>query len=181
MDGKWRVKSERRVYDNDWVTVDRLEVEQAEGESQSRHLARFGDGTVRVIVHDPAKGVLLRWRHRFAGYEWGWELPGGQTRAKERPSQTAAREVKQQTGWQPGKLKQIAAVQPLVALVEHPVYFFVATDMAWDGLGRDATEAADISWIPLDQIKTIMSKGEMSDGLSQLGLLRFMQSDELNP
>jgi 8-oxo-dGTP pyrophosphatase MutT (NUDIX family) len=44
-------------------------------------------------VHDPDRGVLLLWRHRFITDSWGYEIPAGGVDEGETPAQAATREL----------------------------------------------------------------------------------------
>lgn len=176
MNGKWEARNERRVYESDWVTVDLYDVELPDGNKFEGHIVRCGDGAVKVVVFDENRGVLCLWRHRLTGNEWGWELPGGRIEAKEAPAKAAAREVLEETGWRPGPLTKLTTVQPFIGVADHPAHLYWASGAEWVGPGPDATEAADISWIPVPTILEIMGKGEMSDGSSQLAILLAIRS-----
>ena len=175
VNGKWIASNERTVYDTQWIKVDLYDVKLPDGTEIEHHIVRAGKGGAGVVVHDPEKGVLLIWRHRLTGNAWGWEIPGGRIDDGESPVQAAGREVLEETGWRPGKLTPLFVSQPLVGLVDHEMHFFLAEGATWEGPGADPNEAADIAWVPLSQVLTIMSKGEMVDGSSALALLWAMQ------
>ncbi len=40
----------------------------------------------------------MMWRYRFVPQQWGWELPRGDMRRREEPTDTALREVVEETG-----------------------------------------------------------------------------------
>ena len=68
------------------------------------HVVRVPRPAVGCVVHDPDRGVLLLWRHRFITDTWGWEIPAGGVDEGESPEAAAARETLEETGWRPGPL-----------------------------------------------------------------------------
>jgi 8-oxo-dGTP pyrophosphatase MutT (NUDIX family) len=114
---RWTVHGERTVYDSDWVRLALVDVE-IPGEGGRRflhHVIQMPQPASGVVVHDAARGVLLLWRHRFVTDTWGWEIPAGRAEAGETPRQAAAREVLEETGWQPGPLRELATTTPTTA------------------------------------------------------------------
>jgi len=176
VDGKWESYKERTAYESDWLKVSLYDVKLPDKtEIEGYHIVRSGAGGVGVVVHDPAKGVLLIWRHRLVGDEWGWEIPGGRIDEGEKPEDAGAREVLEETGWRPGKLSPLLNCQPLNGFVDHRYHFFTAKEATWEGPSADVNEAADIAWIDLPQLRgKIMPQGEIRDGFSITALLWAM-------
>ena len=46
------------------------------------HVLRTPNHAAGAVVHDPDRGVLLLWRHRFITDPWGWEIPAGRVDAR---------------------------------------------------------------------------------------------------
>jgi ADP-ribose pyrophosphatase YjhB (NUDIX family) len=60
-----------------------------------------------ALLNDAETHVLLIWRHRFVPDLWNWELPGGLVEEGEDPSDTAAREIDEETGYNARTLEQL--------------------------------------------------------------------------
>lgn len=177
MDGKWHMHGSRDVYESEWATVSLADVTLPSGERIDHHVVSCPNakGGTSVLAHDPDKGVLLIWRHRFITDTWTWELPGGRIDLHESAETAASREMLEETGWRPGKLTQLVTFQPMAGLVDYRAVLFAATGATWEGSERDIDEAADVAWLPVDQILRLMRKGDVSDGMTLVSLLWAMQ------
>jgi 8-oxo-dGDP phosphatase len=79
-----------------------------------------------AAVLDDADRVLMLWRHRFVTDEWGWELPAGIVDGDKDGAATAAREVKEETGWRPGQMTHLLSFQPMIGMVDTPHELYVS-------------------------------------------------------
>jgi ADP-ribose pyrophosphatase len=69
----------------------------------------------RLVVNDQDQ-VLMLWRYRFATEQWGYELLGGLVEEGEAPSDTAAREIEEESGWRPiGEPEHLISFEPCQA------------------------------------------------------------------
>src|SRR5512133_2732247 len=109
---RWIVHGERSIYDCEWLTVALTDVEIPGGERFEHHVVRVPNYASGTVVYDPARGVLLLWRHRFITDSWGWEIPAGAVDDGETPAEAAAREVREETGWRPGPVEHRVTYQP---------------------------------------------------------------------
>ena len=81
---RWTVHGERRLYDSEWMRLVLVDVEVPGVERFDHHVVRYPQPASGTVVHDPDRGVLLLWRHRFITDTWGWEIPAGPHRAPAR-------------------------------------------------------------------------------------------------
>jgi 8-oxo-dGTP pyrophosphatase MutT (NUDIX family) len=163
---RWVVHGERWIYRSEWVGLSLVDVEIPDGPRFEHHVVRMPFDAAGAVVHDPARGLLLIWRHRFITDSWGWELPAGHLDAGETPEQTAARETLEETGWRPGPMLHLATFHPSNGTSDQRFHVFLAAGAEQVGAPTDPGEAERIEWVPLDEVRAILQRGEMPDGLS---------------
>jgi ADP-ribose pyrophosphatase YjhB (NUDIX family) len=129
---KWRVHGERAVYSSKWVNVHLIDVEQPDGHRFEHHAVRMQPVAAAVVLDDQDR-VLLMWRHRAITDTWGWEIPTGIVEAGETPEQTAAREVKEETGWRPGPLTHLVSYEPSNGIADSRHHLYRADGATFEG------------------------------------------------
>ncbi|KAA0234630.1 MAG: Methanol dehydrogenase activator [Acidimicrobiales bacterium] len=162
---RWEIHGERALYESEWVTVTMADVEVPGGRRFDHHVVRVPDAA-GAVVHDPDRGVLLLWRHRFIPDTWAWELPGGMVDGDEDPAQAARRETLEETGWEPGPLTELAHFYPVSGLSTQCFHLYLAEGASPVGAPADQLESERVEWVGMDEFRRIVREGEMLDGLS---------------
>jgi 8-oxo-dGTP pyrophosphatase MutT (NUDIX family) len=166
------VHGKRTVYESPWIAVDLVDVEIPGGERFEHHVVRFGGGeAAAVVVHDPGRGVLLLWRHRFVSDRWQWEIPAGRVEAGESAAVAAARETLEETGWRPGPLRHAFAYHPMNAVSDHRYHVFLANGAEHVGDPSDWWEVERVEWVSLERVREAIRAGEIPDGYTLTALL----------
>ena len=168
---RWTIHGERSLYESEWMQLRLVDVELPGGERFEHHVLRIPREASAAVVHDPARGVLLLWRHRFVTDSWGWEIPGGRIDEGESAEEAARRETLEETGWRPGPLRPIGAYHPLAGAVDQRFHVFFGEGAEHVGEPRDTYEAERIEWVPVARLRELVRAGEVSDGYSLTGLL----------
>lgn len=132
-----------------------------------------------VVVTDPDRGVLLLWRHRFISDSWGWEIPAGRIEAGETIEEGARREVVEETGWEPGEMRALAAYHPSNGISDQTFHLFVASGAREVGSPVDWFESERIEWLPVERVREEVRAGHIGDGLSLTALLWCLAFAEL--
>ena len=171
---RWTVHGERSLYDSEWVRLTLVDVEIPGRERFEHHVVRVPNQAAGVVVHDPARGVLLLWRHRFITDTWGWEIPAGRIDPGETAGQAGAREVLEETGWRPGPLVPLVTYQPTNGLSDQRFHLFAAAGATHVGDPSDPAESERVEWVPLDELRAIARRGDMVDGLSLTAVLYWL-------
>src|SRR3954468_23951777 len=130
---RWTVHGERFVYESPWVSVALVDVEIPGERRFEHHALRMRFGASGTVVHDPERGVLLLWRHRFITDTWGWEIPAGGMDEGESPADAAAREVLEETGWRAGALRFLTTFHPSNGLSDQRFHAFLADGAVHEG------------------------------------------------
>jgi 8-oxo-dGTP pyrophosphatase MutT (NUDIX family) len=148
-----------------------VDVELPNGHRFEHHVVRSTAEAAAVVVHDPARGVLLLWRHRFVTDTWGWETPAGRIDAGETPEAAGARETFEETGWRPGPLRRIGSFNPMNGQADQRFWVFATNTADEVGPPSDPAEADRVEWVPIAALRAAIGAGQVPDGLSLTALL----------
>ena len=171
---RWTVHGETTLYDNEWVRLTIVDVEIPGGERFDHHVVRAPQPAAGTVVFDPARGVLLLWRHRFIPDVWGWELPAGRVDPGESLEEAAARETLEETGWRPGPLTPLLTFFATIGFSDQRFSIFLADGATHVGDPTDASESERIEGVPSAQLREELAAGRVVDGLSLNGLLQAL-------
>ena len=171
---RWLVHGERTIYDSPWMRLAMVDVEVPGHGRFDHHVLRMPAAASGTVIHDPERGVLLLWRHRFITDSWGWEVPAGRIDEGESPEQAAAREALEETGWRPGPLRHLTTYFPHNGSSDATFHLFVADGAGHVGEPTDPSESERIEWVPLDALRAAVAGGEVHDGLSLTALLWWL-------
>jgi len=171
---RWQTFGERTVYDSPWVRLALVDVEVPGHGRLEHHVVRMPAAAAGTVVHDPDRGILLLWRHRFITDTWGWEIPAGRVDPGETPAQAAAREALEETGWRPGPLTPLVSFHPTNGLSDQAFHVFVADGATHEGPPSDPSEAERVEWVPLEDVRRLVLEGRLGDGLSLTAVLRYL-------
>lgn len=167
---RWTVHGERSLYESDWMQLRLADVELPGGRRFEHHVLRTPAQAAGAVVHDPDRGVLLLWRHRFITDAWGWEIPAGRIDAGEDPAAAAAREVEEETGWRPGPLTPLCRFAVASGITDHTMNLFLADGATHVGDPTDPSEAERVEWLPLPAVRDALATGRIPDGPTLAGL-----------
>ena len=166
---RWTTHGERTLYDSEWVTLRLVEVE-VPGEPIYEHHVIDAPDASGVVVHDPDRGVLLLWRHRFIRDVWGWEVPAGMIDPGESSEEAARREVEEESGWTPGPLTALLTYHPINGLSSQRFHLFLADGATELDEWAGSTEVERVEWVPTAELAERIAAGEIVDGLSVTAL-----------
>jgi 8-oxo-dGTP pyrophosphatase MutT (NUDIX family) len=122
-------------------------------------------------VLDDQRRVLMIWRHRFITDSWGWEIPIGKIESGEEPIAASAREVEEETGWRPGRLRPLLYTQPTNGISDSVHHIFRADGATHLGPPTEGWESERVGWIPLTGIRPLIDKRDIISGTTLAALL----------
>jgi 8-oxo-dGTP pyrophosphatase MutT (NUDIX family) len=175
---RWEILGEREVFGTPWLSVWRLRVVRPDGGRGDYDVVRLRDLAVIAAVDDQQR-VLMMWRHRIATDRWAWELPMGLVEDAEEPSDAAARELLEETGWSAGSLTPLIYAEPAAGVTNARHFVFRADGCVHTADPTELNESDRIEWLPLARIPAMIRRREIVSSATLVGVMALLA--ELNP
>jgi 8-oxo-dGTP pyrophosphatase MutT (NUDIX family) len=114
---------------------------------------------IPVINSPQGKQFLMVWQWRHGSKCLSLEFPGGVFEPGENPEEAAARELYEETGYNPQKIKKIGEFSPNPAIMSNKVHFFLAEDLINTGKQNlDEDEYVEVVLVDEDEVIQGMGK-----------------------
>jgi ADP-ribose pyrophosphatase len=128
-------------------------------------------GSVVVVPLDHENNLLFVRQYRHAAGGDLLELPAG-TRDEEEPfEECAAREIREETGMEAGKLQKVGKFYLAPGYSTEFMVVFLATDLKENPLQADDDEFLQVEKIPVKKAVEMAEQGEVPDAKSLAALL----------
>jgi ADP-ribose pyrophosphatase len=161
-----------RLFD---VTLDKLEMDS--GVIAYREIIRH-PGAVAMVPVDPEGNLLLVTQYRHAAGRRLLELPAGTLEKGEQPLAAVSRELQEEVGFIPGKIESLGGIFVAPGYTSEYIHIFLCTELSPSRLGADEDEDIEVEVRTPAQALAAIESGEICDGKSVAGILRWFQSVE---
>jgi len=103
------------------------------------------------------------------------EIPAGGIEPGEDPETAVRRELQEETGYLPRKMKRLGGFYSSPGYCTEYLYLYLATDLAPSQLYAEDTEEIKLVPTPIKEISHLISSGQICDSKSIAGLLTFLK------
>ena len=136
-----------------------------------RHRKGIGACVVPVL---PDGRILMAEQYRPAVDRMTLELPAGGVDGKESTAETAARELREETGYAAGCLRLLCSIDTAVAYCNERTDIYLAENLVKAG-GQQQDEAEDIRVVSCSrkELKEMITEGKIRDAKTIAGLLAW--------
>lgn len=142
----------------------------ADGRETKLEIVEHG-GSVAIIPVDERGNILFVRQYRHATGKHLLELPAGTREGDEPYEECAAREIREETGMEAGRLIKLGEFYLAPGYSTEFMGIFLATDLKHNPLDPDADEVLSVEKIPAKQALQMAERGELLDAKSLAALL----------
>ncbi len=155
----------RLVYKGAIVDFYAMDVKLPDGKEEVWDLIHHRKGAACVLpVLEDGKLLMVR-QYRPALGRMTIEVPAGaKDELSEDPMETAARELEEETGYRPGKIRPFMNLKSTVAFCDEPIDVYLAEELTKVGEQQlDEAEAIEVLAMDAEELKDMVFSGKIQD------------------
>ncbi len=156
-------------------------VEQRLRLADGREIARTSiehPGAVAIVAIDEQGRWLLVEQYRYAVRKRLLEVPAGTLEAGETPAETAAREIREETGFAADSLLRIGGAYAAPGFLTEYIHYFLATGLRTDPLPQDDDEdIAPPLHLSYEEVLTAIDDGTIEDAKTIVATMLWQRSE----
>lgn len=164
---------ERLVFAGHRFDVHQMTILGDDEQIYHREVIRHPGAVVLIPILDDGRIVLIR-NHRPTVETTLVELPAGTREPDEPPTETAARELIEETGFRATRFDLVHKFYSAPGISDEEMWLFTAHELTKVGARREAIE--EIENYPADEIeiRRMMTAGDIRDGKTLVGLYAWL-------
>ncbi len=168
----WKTLSSRTVFDNPWISVHEDHVINPGGGENQYGWVHFKSSAVAIVPVDSDGNTWLVGQTRYTLGKYTWEVPMGGSPDGESSADTAVRELQEETGLAAETFTELMTAHTSNSITDEVGYLFLAEGLTTGDAEPEETEDLTVRRLPLDEAVAMVYRGEITDALSALALLR---------
>jgi ADP-ribose pyrophosphatase len=163
------------VYNGKAVTIRRDRVRIPSGRQTIREIVEHTDCVAIIPITKNGNILLVNQFRKPVGKEL-LEIPAGGIDPGEDPESAVRRELCEEVGFFPNKVKRIGGFYSAPGYSTEYLFLYLATDLVANQLHAEDTDSITVIQAPIDQIPNLITSGRIRDAKSIAGLLIFRES-----
>lgn len=165
-----KILSEETAYRGKILDVRSLDVELPNGRRSKRDVVRHPGASAVVALTETGKIVLVR-QYRTALDRVTVEIPAGKLDPGEDPLDCARRELREETGFTPGRIRYLTSIASSCGFSDEIIHIYLATQLEFEGASPDEDEFVNVDLVPLTELVDAVLDGKIEDAKTVVGAL----------
>jgi 8-oxo-dGTP pyrophosphatase MutT (NUDIX family) len=157
----WKEENRKQVFDCRLFSIYESYCKSPHDTSHTFTVLDAADWAIVVPVLETPEGkkFVMVWQWRHGSQCLSLEFPGGVFESGENPQEAAVRELREETGYQPGSIRKLGEFSPNPAIMSNKVHFFLAEDLVNTGRqDLDVDEFVEVELVSVEAVSQGMGK-----------------------
>lgn len=184
MNNPWKTLHSIRVYDNPWISVSHRDVINPAGEAGIYGVVHFKNLAIGIVPIDEEGYTWLVGQYRYTIDAYSWEIPEGGGPLHTDPLDSARRELREETGITAGQWVRVLDCHLSNSVTDEAGIVYLARGLSFGPAQPEATEQLSLRRLPFTEAVDMVLRGEITDSLSIMGLLRvklWLENENAGP
>lgn len=164
------VISQETAWSGKIFDVECLEVKLPNGHVSRRDVVRHHGAVAIVALTESGKIALVR-QYRTALDRVTVEIPAGKLEPGEDPLDCAKRELKEETGFVPGRIAYLTTIASSCGFSDELIHLYLATQLSFEGANPDEDEFLNVDLVDLQELVDAVLDGKIEDAKTVVGAL----------
>ena len=135
------------------------------------HILAFPSDGVAVLVENNEGMLLFVLAYRYTTDSLEWEVPAGGREAGETVTAAAAREVREETGYETGEHELLYSFHPINGISDKIYHVVRCKTVSAAPAAFDKNEIAQCRWFTRDEVRQMIAKRQINSGFTLTALL----------
>lgn len=169
----WTTHTSEIRYDNPWLQVTHRTVTTPTGTAGIYGHVHYKNLGVGIIPIDGDDHTWLVGQYRYAVDQYTWEIPEGGCPVGTDPADTARRELQEECGLLAASVELLVECSLSNSVTDEVGLVYIGHDLTSVPTAPDDTEDLALKRLPVTEAIDMAYRGEITDSLSLIGLLRL--------
>ena len=164
--------NEKLIYTGNYLTITNVNVELPNGKTTNRDIIKH-PGACAILPFLDNNTIVLIEQFRKPLNQTLLEIPAGKLNKNEDITLCAKRELQEETGYIAKNIEFLGKIATAPGFCDEIIYLFKATDLTLGEKHCDDDEFTEIKTFSLDEVKSLIKKGEIID-TKTISILSFL-------
>ena len=166
----------KRIYEGKILNLEVDEVKLPDGSVSSRECGRHHGGAAVLYVYDGK--VLLVKQFRYLYGKEIYEIPAGKLEKDEAPQETAARELREETGYVADDMVPFLKLYPTPGYTDEVIHIYLAKNCRLDSQKLDEGEFLNVSFVKMNDVLKMIESGEICDAKTVSAIYKYLYENK---
>lgn len=173
LENPWKTLKSELVYESPWIAINKHDVLNPAGNSATYSVVNFKNLAIGILPLDENLNTWLVGQYRYPTNEYSWEIPEGGGKFTDTPVETAARELKEETGIVAKEFTELMRMHLSNSATDELAIVYIAQGLSFEDSEPEESEVLQVKKIHINDVFDLVMKGEIKDGITVAAVLKI--------
>ena len=174
----WKLGRRNSIFENAWIELQIIDAKDPNSNPAEYGLVHFKNLAIGIIPYEDGH-IWIVGQSRVSSESYSWEIAAGGGDPDIDPVESAARELKEETGFKAKRFQPIVEMETSNSVTDERAIIFLATGLTPGKSTPESSEDISVMKITLEDAILAVNKGEIrhSLGVAAIYKLALMQKN----